>query len=185
MTTQTERTKALVSNLPTFMQLDINSNNYKFLNSFSPELNVSEIAISSLKSGLQINTAKGKDLEKIGKLFKLSRNTGELDPSLRGRIKAFFQTAIKSGSEIGLKESLVNSLDIKLENITLVTVKENIFDLDIELNSNTNTSIFNAIRSIVNKGKAAGVRFRNLTTSSAGGIFLTDISYVDGEDYII
>lgn len=166
------------------MQLDYDSNNYKLLHSFSPELNVRETGVVLLKGSLDIDVASGVDLDNLAKLFLQTRNENELDEAFRGRIKAFFQTAIKSGSEIGMKESLVSSLNLNIDDITLITVYENIFDLDIKININTETSIFNGIRSIVNKGKAAGVHFRSFMVSSSNDVFLIDLSYVDGKDYI-
>ncbi len=325
MVTQEEKTKKLVSNLPTFMQLDSDSNNYKFLNSFSPELNVTENNVVLLKTSLHIDEAIGDDLDNLGKLFGLFRNDEESDSSFRGRIKAFFQTAIKSGSEIGLKESLANALgieDVIIKNVTtledefnifntgsgttakvgpkitpkedillsyvkikatsgsatkayiyedvsgillgkadiisdiarfsspialksgvvyravvdsegtsyntwyrtigisypyvgtylditgayanlasidtfgidihseqdsidIITVQNNIFDLNIAINADSELDIFNKIREIVEVGKAAGMYFRNFDLVSENNIFMTEISYVDGVDLIL
>ena len=181
MTTQNERTERLVSNLPTFMQLDSDSNNYKFLNSFSPELNVTESGIQLLRASLRIDEAIGDDLDLFAKLFELSRNTDENDVAFRGRIKAFFQTAIKSGSEIGLKESLANALGIEQSDITIVTDEANIFYLQIAITVDTDLSIFNGVNDIVNFGKAAGMYYdtrkgnSGIILVSANNIFMTQI----------
>jgi len=64
----------------------------KFFQSFIDKFNYDDDQIEVLKKSLQIDYAKGKDLELLGEILQIGRNLNESDTNYRNRIKAYIGT---------------------------------------------------------------------------------------------
>lgn len=95
----------ILKNLPTFMPIEENSNNYKFILSFSEEFDRVSSNTEGLKNAIQLSTATGTYLDSIGRLFALLRQGGEGDNDFRARIEAYWQGYIRGG----VKEALIET----------------------------------------------------------------------------
>lgn len=185
MVTKQDVIRRLVDNLPKFLDKQPDSNNYKFLNSYSGSIRDFENSVRKLRFSLFIDSAEGVDLERVARLFGLNRLTGESDGAFRGRVKAFYQTVLKSGSRIGLKESISNALGVSTEDIIVIDVDNNIFDLEISVDSESDLSIFDNISSIIYNVKGAGTFYNEFTVSSSDSVFLINISEVNSDDKLL
>ena len=110
--------------LPSFWESKESSNNYQIIKSFSATFSDFSAMMDSLYSQLSINTASGSYLDDIGLLFKLSREEGESDSTYRGRLKAYSQIFLNSGTSTGIKKALALMLDISESSIDVIDITD-------------------------------------------------------------
>jgi hypothetical protein len=83
-----------------------NSNVFNYVKSFCDLFDTVESDLIELRDSLFIETARGEDLDILGKLFSLNRLSQEKDDNFRNRIKSYFAAIIEGGSANGLKNSI-------------------------------------------------------------------------------
>ena len=105
-------TKRLVSHLPDFYRVwDENSTIFKFLFAFGKRLDECDQDLTLILKSHWVDTAKGKDLDKLAAIFSLKRRVGEDDRSFRRRIKR----AIIDFKGGGTKSTIISSIKTFLE----------------------------------------------------------------------
>lgn len=170
----------LLGNLPEFMPSTIDTNNYKFLNSFVSSLALLEDNYTSLGLKLQIDTATDDDLDNIGKLFKLARVTGETDDSYRARILSFWQSSRGGGTDNAIINTISNAFAIDTSKITITLLPPCKFRVSID-SSAVVVSLADVL-TLINKTKAAGTYcILTINTTFTESLTATD-SYIIGEN---
>jgi len=157
LTDDINRTERVLSNLPTHWSKDEKSFNYKLFNAFAEELKTANIKIDSMKSAVFIDTAAGEQLNDLGKLFKLGRDSGETDEQYRARIKGYWPGFSGAGTADSLKRTLNAILNIPTENITITDINFVKFLIQAAMTSEQYETLKETIESLVWKIKAAGV----------------------------
>ena len=184
MVEETKTTKIL-DNLPSFM--DKSGNNKDFITSFDEGFQNTQDNIELLKQGIQISTATGTDLDDIGYLFSLDRFSGEADILYRARIKSFWQSNKKGGTNDNILSAV--SILLGLEK-TSIEVNESIlsFDLTITIPEDFDFSVAENLLKTVTSAKAAGIYFGGLNCTSwdsEDNKFLVNFSKVNGENTLL
>lgn len=151
----------LMSFLPTFWLKHSDSNNYKFFSSFSPSLEDFSTNVIGLKNSIQVSTATGDDLDEIGELFNLSRESDETDALFRIRILNYWSNYNRGGLVNNLVNILVSLLGIPTSDVTvveneeqaIVTLQGNLGNLDTDIDLPS----IDVLNEKINDAKAAGV----------------------------
>ena len=158
-----DKTTKVLNNLPHWLNKESDSNNYKFITSFDTELQDVDDEIIQLKQSIQISTAGGEDLDDIGNLFKLIRDSGESDTNFRTRIKAFWEGAVRGG----IKEAITDVF----ESTTGLTSNDYTYNENADMTVTIDATIpsfsvsLPTVIDVLNDTKAAGVYlFLNLTS---------------------
>ena len=184
-------TDKLLDNLPQHMSKDNASNNYKFMKSLDNTLDNIHININGLKTSIQLNTCTGQYLDDFGRLFSLTRTTGESDTIFRARIKAYFQGNLGGGSEPNMKASLANSLGISEDDITFTNPESAVFYVTIAIDTSVDLSVFNNVSGIIEQQKAAGVFFDTrvgqdgIIITSQNNIFMTQVGQTNNNQKVL
>ena len=142
----------LTSNLPEWMPNESDSNNYKFLNSFADSLTSLSNTYANLRTQLQIDTATGNDLDKIGLLFQLKRVTGESDTTYRNRILNYWNSG-RGGGTLPVITALLSQFS--LDDFTITEVPP--CKLKIQIYTDGIFTQTATLEYVISKGKAAGI----------------------------
>jgi len=70
--------------------------------------------LDDVKQALFVDTAKGKDLDRLAKLFNLVRKDGEDDESFRARIKSYFQSVTRSATKTDIENYFYNLFNLNV-----------------------------------------------------------------------
>lgn len=97
------------------------SNTYKLVRALLSEADRIDGDLEDIYNQHHINTATGDDLEKIGDLVNVRRNTGEGDDSYRARIKGKFGTATVDSTFDEFAEFVSAVLNTDIDNIDYLT----------------------------------------------------------------
>lgn len=98
--------------------------NLGIIDSFSGAFQGVYISLDHLSSNIFLTTASGTRLDEYGLLFKLARNTGELDVDYRNRLLSYYQTFVKSGTDEGIVDALSFHFDFGPGNVEVQHVKK-------------------------------------------------------------
>jgi hypothetical protein len=104
-----ERYNKILNRLPNFWNKEKDSQTAHLIKSFSDELEDYTIEVNNLHSEIYVQTATGKRLDELGRLFKLSRKLNESDDAFRVRIIAYWP-GFSGGGTIPAIKSTVNKI---------------------------------------------------------------------------
>jgi len=150
-----ENTLNILEKLPTFWKKSAGSNNYKVCNAVGLELYGASNSSLKLVLDIQVDTAEGVKLNNLGRLFRLSRNSGETDAVFRARIKAHWQGWVGAATEDAIKNVISRTIGGTVADVTITQEVLKIYiivaiDLD-------DTELQATVVSLVNQFKAAGI----------------------------
>lgn len=190
--------KKLLNNLPSFLEKEQTSNNYKLMFSVGDVLDDIKTEINNLNLSIKVSSATGNDLDDIGLLFKLNRIQGESDNDFRNRILTFWFIAKGGGTKQSIIDAILRTINIDSNNMIYFEVEPLIFGFNLYLSEEEMLLDFDEMKNIVEYSKAAGtycifnhylqndlfkeeVEVRDIITildSLDSGIFISDISSV-------
>ena len=150
------KTEKILNYLPDFLEKG-EGNNYDFITSFDSEFQDLEDNITGLKESIQLSTSTGTYLDDIGKLFSLTRYSGETDSSYRERIKSFWQSRKGGGTATGIKEALYNLTNTPVSYITVADIDDMIIHVTVPINNFSSSSSAISVDNSVQETKAAGI----------------------------
>jgi len=97
------------------------SNTYKLLESLLSEAGRIDNDLTAINKSTKINTAFGEELEKIGNLVNVNRQSNESDVKYRARIKATFRAATTSATFDEFVQFSSSVLSTDVNNLTFTT----------------------------------------------------------------
>lgn len=151
----TNRIQGILDKFPTFWKRQQNSNNYKIARSVGTELNSVDTQNLNLVLDIQVDTASGSSLNDIGRLFRLSRNTGESDTDFRARIKAHWQGSVGAATMEALQNAIGTAIDEDPDNIIVTEQSMKVF-LTVPIDI-TDTALQSTVEETAERFKAAGI----------------------------
>lgn len=192
-----KKTNKILDNLPYFMKNEEDSNNYKFIKSFSQEFFVLDSAVNELKRRIQVGTSQGTYLDDLGLLFGLRRGLNEPDSDFKVRIESFWEGYIKGGT----KESLIETFKTLtgVEDVTysedemIIRMSSVVPSLSVDLNlvrqalndiKPAGTYIFIALISILEDLYSNYSDFSSISTSTSGYV-TPDITQVGSAVFLL
>jgi hypothetical protein len=130
------KTQGIADRLPQFYKTrEEGSLLLKFLDSFAKTLSEQEKDIFRIMRGHWIDTAKGGDLDLLGSAFKIVRQKGELDTSLRRRIKRALQEYKGGGTIAAIQLALRSILAPYSDQLQIVEFPETPIAFEVEATS--------------------------------------------------
>ena len=118
----------ILNQMPHWMNKSENSINYRMIVSIAEEMAAYSTEQDNLTLEIFLDTTTGANLDSFGKLFKLSRKSGESDTDFRGRIKAFWQQFTGGGTLESIKYGVSQLVGVDPEDITITEVLFNAAD---------------------------------------------------------
>ena len=106
------------------------------------------------KRDISIRTAVGNAIDEIGKIFKLSRTTGETDTAYRQRVTSAFQLFTYASTITAMKKGLSLYLGFEEDDITVEEIRPLVVKLTVSVGSAFDDDAFTVM---INKVKPAGV----------------------------
>jgi hypothetical protein len=144
-----------------------------FSKALTTELEIIETKIVELKSDIQLATTNSVWLEDLAKIFKIGRNVGESDNSLRSRILAFWPGYSGSGTNGDIKNVINRITGIPITEISITEFPAMKFL--IEFNIGPNFELIDLVKELVGANKAAGTYpFFQINTGFTDEVTLTD-----------
>lgn len=98
-----------------------NSNTYRLMRVLLTEADRIDEDLEEIYNNHHVNTATGDDLDKIGDLVNIDRNTGESDSRYRARIKGKFRAATIDTTFDQFAEFTASVLNTDIDNIDYLT----------------------------------------------------------------
>lgn len=148
--------KKLLNNLPSFLEKEQTSNNYKLMFSVGDVLDDIKTEINNLNLSIKVSSATGNDLDDIGLLFKLNRIQGESDNDFRNRILTFWFIAKGGGTKQSIIDAILRTINIDSNNMIYFEVEPLIFGFNLYLSEEEMLLDFDEMKNIVEYSKAAG-----------------------------
>lgn len=111
--------KEMLELLGTAFNKEVDSNNYKLFSVLKNDLDDLETALIDTQGAHYLDTAEGKNLERIAHLFSITRESEETDEHLRARIKLQFMKLAASGTFKQLKSIMAVVLNTSTANVQL------------------------------------------------------------------
>jgi len=174
----------VIENIPSFYQRDTSSNNYRFIISYTSEIDKYLLEIAELKEGFQIDTAENGELDIIARNFNLRRQQSEDDDTFRQRIKSYLPSFSGEGRIGDLTNVISVITGLPEDTITIITTEDLIFVVNIAISDETNLDGINLINETIQKNKAAGTYLKGTNFVSANDTFYINLSFVNGSDLI-
>lgn len=97
------------------------SNTYKLVKALLSEADRIDGELEEIYDQTHINTATGKNLEKIGDLVDVNRQTGEGDGKYRARIKGNFRASTTGTTYNDFSEFVATVLNTDIDNLNFLT----------------------------------------------------------------
>ncbi len=121
MTTELERTKRIADRLPEFYRTwDTDSVIFKVLDSVGRSLSEEQKSVFRIMRTHWVDTANGEDLDKLGAVFELKRDQGEVDDDYRARIKSALRQFKGGGTCASVKALMADFLSARQEDLEIV-----------------------------------------------------------------
>jgi hypothetical protein len=147
----------LLEELPEFYNKDNNTTTYQFLYSLAQEFETTENNITELHNNVFVDTSTGIYLNDLAKLFRIRRDGGETDDSLRARIKAHWAGVGGGGTLASIKSALSNAFSVPQEFITINESEFMKLGIIISTNEEVPDNVIDAMNEMLKKSVAAGI----------------------------
>jgi len=130
VTTELERTRRIADRLPEFYRTwDTDSVIFKLLDSVGRALAEEQKSVFRIMRTHWVDTANGGDLDRLGAIFELKRDTGEADDDYRARIKSALRQFKGGGTCASVKALMADFLSVQPEELEIVENPE--FEMSI------------------------------------------------------
>lgn len=176
-----ETTNVILEHLPKVFNRDNDSNNYGFIKSFAYSFDVATSQAQTLSNALFIDTCTGSYLDRKGALYGLSRGSLS-DADFRTVIKGHKAGVVGGGINQSIKNSIKGVISCSDSDITITTPSAAIFSINVAVNYTWSPYVLT--RAFFDSIKAAGTWVQEITFTSQGGLFLVNVSAVNGTDTI-
>jgi len=178
-------TLRILENLPTFYAKHSESTNYKIFNSIGNELDDQETQQTNLVSEIQIDTSTGSNLDGLGALFRLIRQSNETDVEFRARIKSHWQSNIGGGTVEAIRTAISNVMGVSTSAVD-VTESDLKIGVKVTVTNPDDWDLFQTAIDTANITKAAGTYISvDLEPSYViTGIFTAGVSSVGMRDVV-
>lgn len=174
----------LISKVPEHWNTTETSNNYQLLKAFADNLNKVDINSSLLKESIQISTATGNQLDDIGRLFNLNRD-GRNDIQFRSVILGFWQARLGGGTKSSISSVIQSVFNLSTDEFTIQELDELKFIIEFKINDDVCVDcIYGRVFDNVANVKATGTSLVDVLFKSKSNSFLTNFSFINGEDLI-
>lgn len=131
-----DNTEEIVDNWEYPINIHDEDNLYKLLKVLASQNKRLDVEIDELYKNRFLETATGRELEKIGQLVGVIRKTGEGDRKLRTRIRAGFAASASDSTYDSFASAAISILDASPETITFRTPPEtNPKVIEVEIDS--------------------------------------------------
>ena len=195
------RVLKILEYLPSFWDKEVNSRTYNIIKAFADEFDYWDLERLNLINEIRINSATGSYLNDIGKLYGLTRRSGETDSQYRARIKAFFPGYSGGGTKPGIKSALSSITEVPEVDITVSEFFDLKFKTSTLFDSEDDISKKQLIKDSLWDIKAAGsyplfefvlggdltaedIEISDSVQTTPSTWFIIDISLIDGDNLL-
>jgi len=110
--TQEQIREETLNELPGWQKDSLDSVTSSVIDAFASEGALLSTNIDAMHDAVFVDTATGSELDDLAEMFRIVRQSGETDASLRGRIKSYWAGFTGGGTTTAIEESLETALGL-------------------------------------------------------------------------